>query len=323
MNVKFVAAACLAVAALGAQGAWAQGNFPDKPLKLLVPVPPGGGADYIARLIADKMGAQLGKPVLVDNKGGASGGIAAQEVARAAPDGYTLMECYVATHGTNPAVSKLGYDPVKDFTPVGMIAATSNVLVVGEQVKARDIKEFIALAKSQPGRMSYGTTGVGSATHLTMEYLKQQAGIDLIHVPYKGASPAMTDLIGGQVDAMFPGLTAAIPHIKSGKLRPLAISAEKRSPLLPDVPTVSESGFPAFNALQWYGMCAPANTPRAVIERLNKALNTVLVSAEIRAKLAEHAAEPMPMTPEQFGDFIKNDIAKWTRLVREAKLQIE
>jgi tripartite-type tricarboxylate transporter receptor subunit TctC len=313
-------AACLAT--LGSP-AFAQSEFPNKPLKLVVPVPPGGGADFIARVVADRMGAQLGQQIVVDNRGGASGAIASELVAKSPADGYTLLECYVATHGTNPAVSKLRYDAVNDFSPIGMMAATSNVLVVGDKVKAKTLREFVDLAKAKPKAMSYASTGTGSATHLTMEYLKQQAGIDLVHVPYKGAGPAMADLLGGQTEAMFPGLTAAIPHIKAGKLRPVAISSSTRSALLPEVPTVSESGYPAFNALQWYGICAPANTPKPVVERLNRALNAALAEPDVRRKLQEQAADPMPMSAEQFGEFIRNDVAKWTRLVQEAKLQIE
>jgi tripartite-type tricarboxylate transporter receptor subunit TctC len=204
-----------------------------------------------------------------------------------------------------------------------MMAATSNVLVVSDRVKATTLKEFIAQAKAKSQGMNYATTGIGTATHLTMEYLEQQAAIDLVHVPYKGAGPAMADLVGGQVDAMFPGLTAALPLIRSGKLRALAISSGTRSSLMPDVPTIAESGYPSFNALQWYGLCAPAKTPKAVVDRLNKALNDSLALPDVKTRLADQAAEVMPMSPERFAEFIQNDVAKWTRLVRDAKLQIE
>lgn len=319
LRVALIAACAL----FAAMPAGAQGDFPSRPVRLLVPVPPGGGADFIARLVAERMATELGRPILVENKGGASGAIASQEVARAPADGYLLLECYVATHGTAPAVSKLPYDAVKDFTPIGMLAATSNVLVVNDKVKATTLKEFIALAKASGKGMNYGTTGLGSATHLTMAYLEQQAGIELVHIPYKGAGPAMADLMGGEVNAMFPGLTAAIPHIRSGRLRALAISAGTRTSLLPDVPTIAESGYPSFNALQWYGLCAPAKTPRPIVDRLNKALNDALAAPDIRNRLAEQAADAMPMTPERFADFIQGEVAKWTKLVRDAKLKIE
>ena len=192
------------------------------------------------------------------------------------------MQCFVATHSTNPAVLKLKYDPITDFAPVGMMAQTSNVLVVGEKNKANNLQEFLAQARAKPGGMSFSSAGAGSATHLIMEYLENQAKVDLVHVPYKGAAPAMQDLVGGQIDAMFPSLTTALPHIKSGKLRALAVASVKRDPVLPDVPTVAEQGFAGFSAIQWWGLCAPAKTPEPVVARLNKALNEALALPEIK-----------------------------------------
>jgi tripartite-type tricarboxylate transporter receptor subunit TctC len=301
----------------------AQPAFPNRVIKLIVPVAPGGGADAVARMVTEKMSLSLGTPIIIDNKAGASGSIAALEVARAAPDGYTLMQCFVATHSTNPAVLKIRYDPIADFAPVGMMAQTSNVLVVGEKSKAKNLQEFLALARAKPGGMSFSSAGNGSATHLIMEYLENQSRVDLVHVPYKGAAPAMQDLLGGQVDAMFPSLTTALPHIRSGKLRALAVASGKRDPVLPDVPTVAEQGFAGFSAIQWWGLCAPARTPEPVVARLNKALNDALLLPEIKARLHEMAAEPTPLTPTQFGDFLKAEVAKWTQLVRETHLQIE
>lgn len=233
-------------------------------------------------MITEKMSMSLGAPIIIENKAGASGSIAALEVARAAPDGYTLMQCFVATHSTNPAVLKLKYDPVADFVPIGMMAQTSNVLVVGEKNKAKDLQEFLAQARAKPGGMSFSSAGSGSATHLIMECLENQAKVDLLHVPYKGAAPAMQDLLGGQVDAMFPSLTTALPHIKAGKLRALA-----------------------------------------VVARLNKALNDALALSDVKARLHEMGAEPMPLTPLQFEAFLKSEVAKWTQLVRDTNLQIE
>ena len=300
-----------------------QPAFPNRVIKIIVPVAPGGGADAVARMVAEKMSQSLGTPIIVDNKAGGSGSIAAMEVARAAPDGYTLMQCFVATHSTNPAVLKLKYDPITDFTPVGLMAQTSNVLVVGEKSKASTLPEFLALARVKPGSLSFASAGTGSATHLIMEYLENQARVDLVHVPYKGAAPAMQDLLGGQVDAMFPSLTTALPHIKSGKLRALAVASAKRDPLLPDVPTVAEQGFAAFSAIQWWGLCAPAKTPEPVVARLSKALNEALGLPDIKARLHEMAAEPTPVTPAQFDAFLKAEVVKWTRLVVDNKLQIE
>jgi tripartite-type tricarboxylate transporter receptor subunit TctC len=301
----------------------AQTPFPNKVIKVIVPVAPGGGADAVARMVAEKMSLSLGTPIIVENKAGGSGSIAALEVARAAPDGYTLMQCFVATHSTNPAVLKIRYDPIADFAPVGMMAQTSNVLVVGEKNKARNLQEFLAQARAKPGSMTFSSAGSGSATHLIMEYLENQSQVDLVHVPYKGAAPAMQDLLGGQVDAMFPSLTTALPHIKAGKLRALAVASVKRDPLVPEVPTVAEQGFAGFSAIQWWGLCAPARTPEPVVARLNKALNDALGLPEIKARLHEMAAEPTPLTPAQFEAFMKAEVAKWTQLVRETHLQIE
>lgn len=301
----------------------AQPAFPNKVIKVVVPVAPGGGADAVARMITEKMSVSLGAPIIIENKAGASGSIAALEVARAAPDGYTLMQCFVATHSTNPAVLKIKYDPVADFAPVGMMAQTSNVLVVGEKNKAKDLQEFLAQARAKPGGMSFSSAGSGSATHLIMEYLENQSKVDLLHVPYKGAAPAMQDLLGGQVDAMFPSLTTALPHIKAGKLRALAVASVKRDPLLPDVATVAEQGFAGFSAIQWWGLCAPAKTPEPVVARLNKALNDALALPDVKARLQDMAAEPTPLTPLQFGAFLKSEVAKWTQLVRDTNLQIE
>ena len=325
MPIPFAAslAAVLSALMLLPSNSQAQPAFPSKVIKVIVPVAPGGGADAVARMVTEKMGQSLGTTIIIDNKAGGSGSIAAMEVARAAPDGYTLMQCFVATHSTNPAVLKLKYDPIADFAPVGMIAQTTNVLVVGEQSKAKSLQEFLAQARAKPGVMNYSSAGSGSATHLIMEYLENQAKVDLVHVPYKGASPAMQDLLGGQVDAMFPSLTTALPHIKAGKLRALAVASVNRDPVLPDVPTVAEQGFPGFSAIQWWGLCAPAKTPEPVVARLNKALNDALALPEIKARLHEMAAEPMPVTPAQFEAFLKAEVAKWTKLVSDTHLQIE
>jgi tripartite-type tricarboxylate transporter receptor subunit TctC len=301
----------------------AQSAFPNKLIKVIVPVAPGGGADAVARMITEKMSLSLGVPIIIENKAGASGSIAALEVARAAPDGYTLMQCFVATHSTNPAVLKIRYDPIADFTPVGMMAQTSNVLVVGDKNKAKDLQEFLAQARAKPGGMSFSSAGSGSATHLIMEYLENQAKVDLVHVPYKGAAPALQDLLGGQVDAMFPSLTTALPYIKAGRLRALAVASVKRDPLVPEVPTVAEQGFSGFSAIQWWGLCAPARTPEPVVARLNKALNDALAMPDIKARLHDMAAEPTPLTPQQFEAFLKSEVAKWTQLVRDTNLQIE
>jgi tripartite-type tricarboxylate transporter receptor subunit TctC len=313
---------CIALFALQGQ-AVAQTAFPSRPLRYVVPLPPGAGADFIGRTVAEKMSADLGKPVVVENRAGASGSIGSEYVARSPADGHTLLQCYIATHGTNPAVSKLPYDAVKDFAPVGMVAVTPNVLVVNDNVRARSLAEFVALAKAKAKNLSYGSTGTGSATHLTMAYLEQQAGIELVHVPYKGAAPATTDLLGGQVDAMFPSLVTALPHIRAGRLRALAVSAARRSPLLPEVPTVAESGYAQFDSLQWYALCAPAGTPKQIVDRLNRSLNAALTSPEVRDRLGEQAADVLPTTPAEAADTIRREVAKWTKLVKDSGLKLD
>lgn len=303
--------------------AFAQVDLGKRPIKILVPVAAGGGADLVARLVSEKMAHTLGQPIVIDNKAGASGSIAALEVARATPDGHTLMQCFVATHSTNPAVLKIKYDPIADFTPIGMMARTSNVLVVGDKNKIQNFSEFLTLARNQGGAMSYASAGSGSATHLIMAYLENQTQTHLIHVPYKGSAPAIQDLLGGQVDAMFPSLTTALPYIKSGKLRALAVASPKRDPLIAQVPTVAELGFAGFSAIQWWGLCAPPNTPDAVVKKLNAAMNDALALQEVQVRLKEMAAEPSPMTPQAFGNFLKTEVAKWTKLVKDTNLQID
>jgi tripartite-type tricarboxylate transporter receptor subunit TctC len=309
--------------AAGATGVLAADHCPMRPIRLVVPVVPGGGADIVARLLADKMGKSLGTTMVVENKAGGSGTIAALEVARAVPDGHTLMQCFVATHSTNPAVLKIRYDPITDFSPVGMMARTSNVLVVGQQHPAQHFQQFLSMVRSKPGQMSYSSAGSGSATHLIMEYLENQAKVDLVHVPYKGAAPAMQDLLSGQVEAMFPSLTTALPYLRSGRLRALAVASSQRDPLLPEVPTVAEMGFGGFSAIQWWGLCAPAKTPTHVVAKLNQALNNALSQPDVRLRLHELAAEPDPMSPSQFSEFLSAEVAKWVKLVKDARLQIE
>ena len=303
--------------------AWAQTAFPSKPLRYIVPVSAGGGSDMLGRTLTERWGALLKQSFIVDNQGGGGGVIAAQATARAAPDGYTLMQGYVATHGTSPATRKLPYDPIKDFTAIGMIGATPNVLVVNAALPVKNVKEFIDYVQKNPGRVSYGSSGQGSLTHLTMELFKQQINSFMVHIPYRGIAPAFTDLIGGQTQAMFPGLAAAIPHIRSGRVRPLAVTGLTRHPQFKDLPTLDESGFSGFDAQQWYGVVGPAGIPAAVVKQLNETLAVVLRAPDLRDKLSVEAIEPMPMSPEQFAAFIKTDIARWTKLVKDRKIELE
>ncbi|HAL40492.1 MAG TPA: tripartite tricarboxylate transporter substrate binding protein [Polaromonas sp.] len=303
--------------------ALAQTGYPSKPIRYIVPVSAGGGSDMVGRTVTERWGNVLKQSFIVDNQAGGGGVIACQATARAVPDGYTLMQGYVATHGTSPATRKLPYDAVKDFTPIGMIGGTPNVLVVNAALPVKNVKEFIAYLRKNPGKVSYGSAGAGSLTHLTMELFKQQINSFMVHIPYRGIAPAFTDLIGGQTQAMFPGLAAALPHIRSGRVRPLAVTGLQRHPMLKDVPTLDESGFKGFDAQQWYGVVGPAGMPAPIVKQLNETLATVLRAPDLREKLSVEAIEPMVMTPEQFGEFIRADIARWTKLARERGIQLD
>ena len=261
----------------------AQSAYPSKPIRYIVPVAAGGGSDMVGRTVTERWGALLKQTFIVDNQGGGGGVIAAQATARAVPDGYTLMQGYVATHGTSPATRKLPYDAVKDFTPIGMIGGTPNVLVVNAALPVKNIKEFVEYLRKNPGKLSYGSAGAGSLTHLTMELFKQQVDSFMVHIPYRGIAPAFTDLIGGQTQAMFPGLAAAVPHIRSGRVRPLAVTGLSRHPQFKDLPTLDESGFKGFDAQQWYGVVGPAGMPAPIVKLLNETLGSVLRAPDLRA----------------------------------------
>jgi tripartite-type tricarboxylate transporter receptor subunit TctC len=312
-----------AAPALLAVPAWAQAPYPSKSIRYIVPVAPGGGSDFIGRTVTERWGALLKQTFVVDNQSGGGGTIACQTTARATPDGYTLMQGYVATHGTSPATRRLPYDAVKDFTPVGMIGGTPNVLVVNASLPVQDLKGFVEYLKKNPGRLSYGSAGAGSLTHLTMELFKQQVNSFMVHIPYRGIAPAFTDLIGNQTQAMFPGLAAAVPHIRSGRVRPLAVTGTVRHPLFKDLPTLDESGYKGFDAQQWYGVHGPAGLPAAVVKTLNESLNSVLAAPELREKLSIEAVEPNPMSAEKFGEFVRADIARWTQIAKARNIQLD
>ncbi len=301
----------------------AQAGYPAKPIRIIAPVQPGGGVDLVARTIADRLGRALNQSIIVENLSGGGGVVGSLATARAAPDGYTLMVGYVGTHGTNPAVRKLPYDALRDFTPIAMVGGTPNILIVAPAVPAATLAEFVQYAKKNPGKLSYGSAGQGTLTHLAMEQLKVAADVDLVHVPYRGIGPAFTDILGGQTQAMFPGLAAALPHIKAGKVRPLAVTGLKRHPLVPDVPTFEESGYPGFTGVQWYGIVGPANLPAPIVKRLNDEIDRLLASPELRERLSSEALEPMPMSPEQFGQYIRDDIARWSKLAKDRNIAID
>ena len=318
-----VSAAIAAVlAAAAASPGWAQG-YPTRPVKIVAPVQPGGGVDLVGRTVAEQLSRSMNGSFVVENLSGGGGVIASQAVARAAPDGYTLMVGYVATHGTNPAVRKVPYDAVKDFTPVAMVGGTPNVLALNPSVPAKNLKEFVDYAKRNAGKLSYGSAGQGTLTHLAMEQFKVAADFDAVHAAYRGIGPAITDLLGGQTQMMMPGLAAAIPHIKAGKMTPIAVTGSKRHPLLPDVPTFEELGYKGFDGVQWYGIVGPANMPAEITGQLNAGINKALADPQLQARLAGEALEPMPMTPGQFGKFIENDIARWSKLAKERNIKLE
>jgi tripartite-type tricarboxylate transporter receptor subunit TctC len=313
----------LLLAALAAPQVRAQA-FPSRSIRYIVPVAAGGGSDLVARTTTEAWSRTLGQSFVVENIGGGGGAIACQTTAKAPADGYTLLQGYVATHGTSPATrSKLPYDAIRDFTPVGMIGATPNVLVVNAAVPASTITEFVAYLKSKPGSASYGSAGQGSLTHLTMELFKQAIGAFMVHLPYRGIAPAFTDLLGGQTQAMFPGLAAALPHIRSGRVRALAVTGAQRHALLKDTPTMIEAGYKGFEAMQWYGVVGPAGLPSPVVRTLNDTLAATLAQPTFADKLAAEAVQPQPMTPEAFGAYIREDIARWTALARERKIELD
>ncbi len=300
----------------------AQGSYPNKPIKIIAPVQPGGGVDLVARTIADRLGRALNQSIVVENLSGGGGVVGSLATARASPDGYTLMVGYVGTHGTNPAVRKLPYDAIRDFTPIAMVGGTPNVLVVSPSLKVATLRELVAYAKANPGKLSYGSSGPGTLTHLAMEQLRIAADLDVVHVPYRGIGPAFIDLLGGQTQLMFPGLAAALPHIKAGKVKPLAVTGLRRHPLLSDVPTFAESGYPGFDGVQWYGIVGPANLPPAIVKRLNDEIDKLLQNPELAERLSAEALEPMPMSPEAFGRYISDDIARWSKLAKERNIEI-
>ena len=309
--------------ALAPAAVFAQSAYPNKTIRYIVPVSAGGGSDMVGRTLTERWGNLLKQSFVVDNQAGGGGVIACQATARAAPDGYTLLQAYVATHGTSPATRKLPYDAVKDFTPIGMIGATPNVLVVNSGLPVKTVKEFVEYVKKNPGKLSYGSAGQGSLTHLTMELFKQQIDSFMVHIPYRGIAPAFTDIIGGQTQAMFPGLAAALPHIRSGRVRPLAVTGLTRHSQFKDLPTLDESGYKGFDAQQWYGVVGPANMPAAIVKTLSETLATVLKAPDLREKLSIEAIEPIVMTPEQFGEFVKKDIARWTKLAKDRKIELD
>lgn len=295
-------------------------NYPSRPVKFIVPWSPSGGTDIIARVLSEKLRKSMGQPFLVENRPGAAGNIGASYVAKQPPDGYTIMLATI-TLATNPAFYKhLDFDATKSFAPITLVAAVPHLLVVRPSLPVHNVKELIELAKREPGKLNYSSAGLGSPFYIAAELFKQMAHVNIVHIPYKGGGPAITDLLGGQVDMSFANLVAVLPFVKSGKLRALAVTTAKRSSAAPDIPTMAEAGLPGYDFSSWFGILAPAGTPHAIIEKLNKEIVKALKSPEVTQRLSEQGADLIASTPEAFGTYLKAETAKWAKLTKAARI---
>jgi tripartite-type tricarboxylate transporter receptor subunit TctC len=322
-----IAGAGLIATVIATSSAFAQTNavsantYPNKTIRIIVPFTPGGSTDILARAIGIELSKAWGQSVIVDNVAGAAGSIGADKVAKSAADGYTLLMGHIGTLAVNPSLyPDLPYQPVRDFTPVAWVARVPNVLVVHPSVPAKNVKEFVALAKSKPGQLNYGSGGNGSAANLATEYFKLQTNTSLLHIPYRGTAPAVTDLLGGQIQVLFTGAPAVIGQIKTGQLRALAVSSPQRLASLPDVPTVAESGYKNFEADQWYGVVAPKGTPLDIVNKLNAQINSALQSTELKNRLNNEGALATPSSPEAFGNLIKTEIERWRPVISSGRV---
>ena len=320
MFVRTLIAATALALALPAQAQ----TYPARPLRMIVPTAPGGGTDFTGRLVALKLSETLGQQVVVENRGGGGGSVGADNAAKATPDGYTLLLGSIATHAVNPALyKKLPYDHIKDFAPVSLIGTVPNVLVVHPSLPVKTFAEFVTYAKANPGKINYGSSGVGSPPHLSMELLRSLTGINLVHVPYKGAGPALADLLGGQVQSMCTSLAGQITYIRAGRVRALGVTTAKRNPQLPDVPTIVESGVPGYEVTIWHGVFAPAKTPAAIVQKLNAEMNKALNAPEMKERMAQQGMDPAPSTPAELAAFVKAESAKWTKAAKDSGATLE
>ena len=323
MKLRTLLAAAATALTLIPSAASAQA-WPAKPIRLMVPFPPGGSTDIVARIVAQKLGERLGQAIVIENRGGAGGTIGTAIIGKSAPDGYNLAVASTSTHVVAPGVyAKLEYDPIKDFAPVGLMAVSPYLLVVNPALPAKTLPEFIALAKKQPGKLNYASAGVGSTTHLAMEMLKAASGTFMLHIPFNGNGPAGTAVIGGQVEALFGSLPALLGHAKSGRARALAVGTPKRSPSLPEVPTVAELGYPGFDASLWLAIVAPAGTPQPIVERLNKELNALIAAADTREAFDKAGTEPLTGTPADLAAMIRDGVPKYAKIIKTAGVKAE
>ncbi len=322
-SIKSILGACCAAMLAGHTGAMAQ-TYPAKVIRLVVPGPPAGGADILARTVAQKLTETWGQQVIVDNRAGASGIIGSEFTAKAPPDGYTLMVGHSGTHAINAGLySKLPYDPVRNFTPITLVAITPNILVVHPSLPARSVRDLIAFAKARAGQITYASAGVGFSQHLAGELFASMAGLKMVHVPYKGSAPGMTDLIGGHVSLMFPNIPAAFPHIQSGRLRALGVTSLKRSSAVPAVPTIAESGLPGYEAVAWFGIFGPAGLPQDIVSRLNGEIVKIIAQPEVREQITRQGGDPGGNSPDEFAAFVKAEIAKWARVIKQSGAKAE
>ncbi|MES2363717.1 MAG: tripartite tricarboxylate transporter substrate binding protein [Pseudomonadota bacterium] len=321
---SLTAAVALGTGLLASAPATAQAPYPSKTITMIVPFSAGGTTDILARIVGQALTAELGQSVIIDNRAGAGGNIGGQAAARATADGYTLFMGTVGTHAINATLyKKMPFDPIKDFAPLTRVANVPNLLVANPAQPFKTVKELIAYAKAHPGQLNFGSSGNGSSIHLSGELFKTMAKVDMQHVPYKGSAPAVTDLLGNQIAIMFDNMPSAIQHVRSGKLRAIAVTTAKRSPELPNVPTIAEAGVPGYEATSWFGLFAPAGTPPAVLSKLNTAIVKVLAKADVKKKISEQGAEVYSETPEQFSAFIQKESVKWGKVVRESGASVD
>jgi len=318
--LKAVAATGLVLCAFSAGAAEA---YPTQPIKWVVPFPPGGAMDTMARTLGERLSVSMKQPVVIENRAGAGGAIGSGMVAKAAPDGHTMMIVSIG-HAVNPSIyPKLPYDATRDFEPVSLVGIVPNLLVAHPSVKANNVKELIALAKAQPGKLTYASAGNGTTVHLAAELFNSMAGVDIMHVPYKGSAPAVTDLMGGQVDVMFDSLSSAKPYVESGRLKALAVTTSKRSSVFPNVPTIAESGLPGYELSGWYAVFVPAKTPKPIVDRLNAELVKALKEPNVRVRFAQIGAEPVGSSPQELANTLKTETARWAKIVRERNIKAD